>query len=268
MGKLFKNKPEISSMLVKAVREKEYNIIRDNAVGPTTSTTLRTVTAHNDTNCIYVAPNGANSNPGTQALPKLTIQAGIDQALGDGKSIVTVIRNGYVGEMIFQEQIKLVADSMIIQVELGEIATIKYPNIYPTTTTFGKRGYKYNQPSQVQQFLIYDNGSTINYRSRYSSGTSYVSAGLNCGIEFGGKFFAYAKDGNVMYSNDILGGIWTTVNNIFIPYFFYSQFFICNSELYFMLSYSTGPSYYPIEIYKYDGYTFNPISSMIYFFIF
>src|SRR6185369_13132136 len=53
---------------------KTYSITENNAVGPTTSLTLRTLDnpTPDDTNAIWLAMNGNDSNPGTQAQPVLT----------------------------------------------------------------------------------------------------------------------------------------------------------------------------------------------------
>ncbi len=52
---------------------------------------------------IFVSKNGKNSNPGTRALPKLTIQAGIDAAAAAAK------RDVYVATGVYGESIKLPA---------------------------------------------------------------------------------------------------------------------------------------------------------------
>ena len=54
-------------------------------------------------NAIFVAKTGSDDNPGTKELPKLTIQAAIDQAEIDGK------RDIYVNTSVYSENIRLVA---------------------------------------------------------------------------------------------------------------------------------------------------------------
>jgi hypothetical protein len=124
---------EMENINLKGERTKTYTITPKNQVGTdedfkqlwgNSAVPLRTVTAHNDGNCVYVAPNGNDGNAGTSALPKLTIQNAITTAIGAGKAIVTVIRNGYVGNIVFTENVEIV-DTMTLQVEAGETATIQ-----------------------------------------------------------------------------------------------------------------------------------------------
>ena len=70
----------------------------------------------------YVAKNGSDLNAGTIVSPYLTIQKGVDNCGSMGA--VEIIRNGYVGPMVFQENV-LCPYSLSIDVEVGETATVK-----------------------------------------------------------------------------------------------------------------------------------------------
>lgn len=61
------------------------------------------VPAPTDADSVWVAPNGNDGNPGTQAQPKKTIKAAI-AALGGGRTNINIFRNGYVGELVFEEE--------------------------------------------------------------------------------------------------------------------------------------------------------------------
>lgn len=116
-------------MLVRCDKLETYTETPANVIGATESTTLRTVTSHNDANCKYVAMNGSDSTgTGTAANPYRSIKFGIAN-LGGAFTIVTVERNGYVGDLYFDEDIggglNILPANSTLQVELGEKATIK-----------------------------------------------------------------------------------------------------------------------------------------------
>jgi hypothetical protein len=63
--------------------KREWTISEDNAIGPTTSSTLRTLTTTTptDLNAYWVAPNGSNAYAGTEAFPFETIDFAVTQAI-------------------------------------------------------------------------------------------------------------------------------------------------------------------------------------------
>lgn len=96
-----------------------YTETDQNAVGATTSTTLREIAVHADANCIYVAKTGDDGNAGTQAAPLLTIQAAADACDGT-HPIVTVLDSGvYDEEVVFDN-----ADCDVVQADLGQTPTV------------------------------------------------------------------------------------------------------------------------------------------------
>jgi hypothetical protein len=112
-----------------------YIIAENNAIGPTTSLTLRTLDnpSPNDTNAIWLAPNGSDAAAGTQAAPVLTLETAIDKLQAGAPTVTTIhiFRNGYVGDLEFTAtddhyNADKIPINSIIQVELGEIAYITF----------------------------------------------------------------------------------------------------------------------------------------------
>lgn len=108
-------------------------ITLNNAVGPTTSMTLRTLdnASPDDSNAIWLAPNGSDAAAGTQAAPVLTLEKAIDLLQAGAPTVTTIqiFRNSYVGDMEFSAvddhfTSDTFPDDSIVQVELGETATI------------------------------------------------------------------------------------------------------------------------------------------------
>jgi len=107
--------------------ERTYTTTIIRAVGPTTLTGARGTLPQpspSDANAIWLAPNGSDANPGTEASPKLTLSAAIG-ALTGPKPTVHIFRNSFVGSISFTEtSAQTLPASRNIQVEEGETATI------------------------------------------------------------------------------------------------------------------------------------------------
>jgi len=108
----------------------DYTTIVTRAVGVTTETGNRgtlPVPVPNDVDCIWLAMNGNDVNPGTQAAPKLTYAAAIG-ALTVSYKAVHIFRNSYIGILNFPVSVgaTTLPISQHIQVEDGEIATITF----------------------------------------------------------------------------------------------------------------------------------------------
>jgi hypothetical protein len=120
--------------------QRNYTTTITRAVGPTTLVGARGTLpqpAPDDTNAIWLAPNGNDANPGTQASPKLTL-AGANAALTAGKPTIHIFRNGFVGDLVFSQSLgNTLAASRNIQAEEGEIGIIEY-------TTGGSLGLNSN----------------------------------------------------------------------------------------------------------------------------
>jgi sugar lactone lactonase YvrE len=83
--------------------------------------------APDNTNSVWMAPNGTPGGAGTQADPvdDLSIANGL---LGGAKTTIHIFRNGYDGDMVFTEASAVtLASTHNIQVENGEKATINIP---------------------------------------------------------------------------------------------------------------------------------------------
>ena len=91
-----------------------------NVVGASTTTTLRTVETHDDTNCIYVSKDGDDAGAGTLADPLLTIQAG-ENACDAAHTIVTIVDSGYYDEEVTINN----TNCTMIQADLGQAPTAK-----------------------------------------------------------------------------------------------------------------------------------------------
>lgn len=110
-------------MVVRCNKQKVYEKNYNNVVGASESS-LRTVTAHDDTNSIYVAPNGDDSTgDGTSSAPFLTLEHALNNM--GSMNILTIIRNGYVGDMVFAPPVTPLPDDLVLQVEAEEIASIQ-----------------------------------------------------------------------------------------------------------------------------------------------
>lgn len=122
-----------STILCKQGYTKVYETTVTRAVGPTTETGQRgtlPVASPSDANSIWLAPNGSDANPGTQASPKLTLEGAVT-ALGAITNI-QIFRNGTVGPIQIDSGTPGVGDYVILdsgetlQVEEGEIAEIVF----------------------------------------------------------------------------------------------------------------------------------------------
>lgn len=109
----------------------QWLLTQNNAVGPTTSLTLRTLDnpAPTNANTIFLAMNGNDANPGTLALPVRTLEHAITLLIAGSPVFTTIhiFRNGFVGILDFiTTATHSFPSTSIIQVELGEIATIEF----------------------------------------------------------------------------------------------------------------------------------------------
>jgi len=109
----------------------KWTITENNVIGATKSS-LRTLPnpSHSDTDTIYLAPNGLDTNPGTAASPKLTLKGALD-ATTITKNTVHIFSNGSgTDEYVIAHGITGIyyppQDYTIIQVEVGEIAKITF----------------------------------------------------------------------------------------------------------------------------------------------
>jgi hypothetical protein len=187
--------------------EKTYTITLNNAVGPTTSLTLRTLdnASPNDTNAIWLAMNGSDAAAGTQAAPVLTLEKAIDllQAGSPTKTTIHIFRNSYVGDLEFSITDEHTTDtipSMILQVELGEIATINLEqssNYISSTGSVKLNGLylieKTDRSSPGYVFYTTDDIYLTNCHLYNSVVTNDI------------KFYFYAN-GDFIVSNSILNG--------------------------------------------------------------
>ena len=121
-------------------------------MGPTTSTTLRTLknTSPDDTNTIWLAKNGNDANPGTQASPVLTFQQAVS-LLGGAKTTIQMFRNGYTGNLIWEEDFTglpnsriVLPDGTILQAELGETPKLIWKGLIRCSIKAYLNGKVYN----------------------------------------------------------------------------------------------------------------------------
>lgn len=124
---------------------KNYTSTLTRVVGPTTRTGVRGTLPQptpNDVNSVWLAKNGSDANPGTQALPKLTL-AGAVAALTGAKPTIHIFRNGYVGELVFTHVGSVVVALGLgvpqLQVEDGEYAVIEASGAAGSTVLQGAR---------------------------------------------------------------------------------------------------------------------------------
>ena len=115
----------MSQIALKSRYKKTYDEGITQAVGPTTATGQRPDRSelNPDTgNSVFVAPNGNDLNPGTEASPYLTIAVGL-AALTGGNPNLILMRNGYVGDLIWTSAASYtIPAGMNMQAEEGEIA--------------------------------------------------------------------------------------------------------------------------------------------------
>ncbi len=109
--------------------EKQYQTTITRAVGPTTLTGVRGTLPEptpTDANAIWLAPNGSDANPGTEAQPKLTLSGAV-AALDGAHPTVHIFRNSFVGDLEFTETGNVtLGTSENIQVEEGEKAKVTF----------------------------------------------------------------------------------------------------------------------------------------------
>lgn len=205
-------------MLLRHDKNRTYNRIEGNAVGPTTSTSLRTVTAHNDSTSYYIAMNGNDTTgAGTQASPWRTLAKCVTMA---SKSIYTAIRNGYVGDMIFDAPTEsgysmAFPSGTTVQVELGQVAYIRSTDVVfhrisdggsVTSITTQKIGS--NHRTIVTGL---DAGNKISYTDNgysYTQSTSAAGSWLDSTEALNGRFVAVLSGGSIYYSTN--GNTWTS----------------------------------------------------------
>ena len=110
---------------------KTYVTTLTRVVGPTTLVGKRgtlPVSSPNDADCIWLAMNGNDANPGTEASPKREYEGGTGAVASlTTHKCVHVFRNGYVGPLVFTvSSIVALGTSYHVQVEEGEIATLEH----------------------------------------------------------------------------------------------------------------------------------------------
>jgi len=154
-----------------------HTLTENNAIGPTTSLTLRTLDNATplDANSIFLSPDtgvASDGNAGTQAAPVLTFEKAVDlvQASGGAKLTIHIERNAFVGAMVFitsedHGSGNAIPDNTIIQVELGEIAEIQMFNQWGDVIT-SISGMKLNgliftkQTEFISAMILLKGGST------------------------------------------------------------------------------------------------------------
>lgn len=135
--------------------QKNYITTVDRSVGASTLT--RVLSNTNTSEYIYLAPNGNDANDGlTPGNAVLTLDAALS-LLDLTHNTVHIIRNGFVGDIVIDLNSDFFMNTgQIIQVELGEIATIQVPggNGYKVVITYDcqlnglKNIYYYNEFNQ------------------------------------------------------------------------------------------------------------------------
>lgn len=107
--------------------EETFTTTLTGAVGPTTQTGVRVALPEptpTDVNAIWLAPNGNDANPGTEADPVLTLAQAIT-LLTASKKTVHIFRNSYVGDLVFAlTAVATLPVDRYMQVEDGEIGEI------------------------------------------------------------------------------------------------------------------------------------------------
>lgn len=111
----------------KADYQEVYETVIDRAVGPTTLVGARGTlpqTAPSDTNTVFVAPNGNDADPGTEAQPKLTLD-GAAAALGGLLTTIQIIRNAYVGDLVIVVSGNVTLGTNNLQAVEGEVGILE-----------------------------------------------------------------------------------------------------------------------------------------------
>lgn len=196
-----------------------YTTSTNNAVGPTTSSTLRTVTAHNDTNCKYIAMNGDDTTgDGTAALPYLTIDKALSEIAG-AFVIVTAIRNSYVGDMIFDAPDSVIPAGTTVQVEIGETATIKktdysWEDTNSLTKAWGKGTFGddiFVMPVRSSDKIYYSTDA-LTWTACNCSTLNWIEV-----VYCNGYFIAIAYGDKIYYASSaqvLAGTAWTASNSV------------------------------------------------------
>jgi hypothetical protein len=201
-------------MIIRGNKVNTYTKTYNNQIGPTTES--RTVTSHNDSNCKYVAPNGNDTTgTGTAANPYLTLDKAISTLAG-AFTIVTVERNGYVGDMVFDNITEEIPANTVIQVEDEEKATIKTAGYTSVTASSGiGAGQSWSMIEYIYTHDVWLIGGFVVPRLYYSrdGGTTFTAAsGLGALI----TSLDGAATNGVIYAGDIIVvAHGTTTNNMF-----------------------------------------------------
>ena len=139
-------------------------------------------------NSIWVAPNGSNSNAGTEALPVLTVANALTK-MGGAKLTCHIFRNGYVGDLVFDETVTLAFLSTYnLQVEEGEIATIILDNKLTLAGENYINGIRFEiESTATSGIMLQDNSSGTNIEIAFcdfigaGSGTNFAPIGMSFG---------------------------------------------------------------------------------------
>lgn len=119
-----------------------------NAVGATTSATLRTLNfTPSDSNSIYVAKAGSNANAGTSSAPVLTLTYALSICTGTKTHIVIKDSGNY------EENLSISGDAVGIYAALGQTPTL--------TVTQSYNDASYSKTTSATAFVGPDTGSTI-----------------------------------------------------------------------------------------------------------
>jgi len=198
-------------MIIRLDKSKTISTSQNNVIGPSTSL-LRTDYTVNDSTSIYVAPNGSDGNPGTQASPKLTIDGAI-AALGT-KQFITLISNGFVGDLVFDAPLTTTNNVLTIQSRRSTVAYIQHQGnqmISSTTTTANWNDISVS-PSGVWVATTDDATNNIYYSNdgyNWSLSTTRPSGAVSTvHCNKNGRFVCAVTTGTLYYSDD--GDTWTT----------------------------------------------------------
>ena len=205
--------------------QKSWSITENNAVGPTESMTLRTLdnAVPNNTNSIWLAMDGSSgsgtpasdANAGTQEAPVATLEKAIDllQAGTPTKTTIHIFRNGYGGDLAFtitddhstpgQEY-----PNIILQVELGEIATI--------TNTNNNTG-QFNGTAKLNGIRYIDTTTSLStFLFKFTGVTTVHWCSFEETIASSNRIYIYGLD-DLNVNNCISKGGYTTLSE-FIQY--------------------------------------------------
>lgn len=125
------------------------------AVGPTTANARGTLPqpAPTDLNTIFLAKNGSDANPGTSALPKLTVPGAFAATTGI-LSTVQIIRNGFVGALDFTSGAVTVAAGRNFQVAIGETAKVTFTADFTLGQSFNCNGIEFRFATASDQIIL------------------------------------------------------------------------------------------------------------------